>query len=190
MGEHHTDSKPQRPLGVADFIAGAVSFLIVAFVMKALLGAAVPGLLKEKTFYQMLQSGFLFLFVWAFFLNNLFQKFFDVYEQREAQTIGAKEEAARLLTEKRALEEELEAELQKTRFKALQENEVLIEEAKSEADKVITTANTKADQQYEHSLSNILAMKKKADGEIDAEISKLSNFFKESALKPTGKTLH
>lgn len=186
MGSH----KESKPLGLVDFIGGAVSFLIVAFLMKALVTKAVPGLLTEKTFYQILQSGFLFLIVWSVFLNRIFQTFFGVFEQREAQTIGAKEEAIRVRAETKSLEKELESELQETRFKTLQENESLIEQAKSKADKSIEEANTKAGQQYEHSLSNILAMKKKADGEIDSEVVKLSNFFKESALEPVGKTLH
>ena len=188
MGEHKASQS--KPLGVVDFIAGAVCFLIVAFVMKALVTTAVPGLLKEKTFYQILQSGFLFIAVWALFLNKLFQNFFDVFEQREAQTIGAKEEALKILTEAKSIEEELEVEIRETRFKALQANETLIEEAKKEADKAIAAANSKASQQYEHSLSNILAMKKKADNELESEVAKLSNLFKESALKPAGRTLH
>ena len=188
MGEHKTSES--KPLGIVDFIAGAVCFLIVAFLMKALVTTAVPGLLREDTFYQILQSGFLFLAVWVLFLNRLFQKFFDAFEQRELLTLGAKEEASRLLVEASSIEKELEAEIQKTRFKALQENEVLVEEAKKEADKVIAAANSKATQQYEHSLSNITAMKKKADGDLDAEVVKLTKLFKESALKPAGRTLH
>ena len=50
MGSH----KASKPLGLVDFIAGAVCFLIVAFLMKALITKAVPGLLLEKTFYQIL----------------------------------------------------------------------------------------------------------------------------------------
>jgi len=186
MGSH----KESKPLGLVDFIGGAVSFLIVAFLMKALVTKAVPGLLIEKTFYQILQSGFLFLIVWSLFLNKLFQTFFGVFEQREAQTVGAKEEAIRVRAETKSLEQELESEIQKARFKSLQQNESLIEEAKSKADKLIEEANVKASQQYEHNLSNILAMKKKADGEIDGEVAILSNVFKESALEPVGKTLH
>ena len=106
------------------------------------------------------------------------------------RTIGAKEESLKILTEAQSLERELEVEIKETRFKALQENEILIEEAKKEADKVVAAANTKASQQYEHSLSNILAMKKKADNELESEVVKLSNLFKESALKPAGRTLH
>ena len=74
----------------------------------------------------------MFLAVWVLFLNRLFQKFFDAFEQRELLTLGAKEEASRLLVEASSIEKELEAEIQKTRFKALQENEVLVEEAKKE----------------------------------------------------------
>lgn len=187
MGEHKVNN---TPLGVVDYMAGIVSFLVVAYTMKALVTTVVPGLLKEETFVQILMSGFLFIAIWALVLNRLFQSFFSAYEQREAQTIGAKEEARKIRAEAEKIEQDLEQELQRTRFKALQENESLIEESKKEADKIVDAASTKATQQYDHNLSNIEAMKKKADGELEKEVAKLSEFFKQSALKPTGKTLH
>ena len=73
-------------LGVVDVIVGAVLFVLMVFLMRALLDTAVPGLLKTETMYHILVSGLLFFLVWGLIGNFVFGPYFDLMTQREQRT--------------------------------------------------------------------------------------------------------
>lgn len=187
MGHHGHNNKP---LSFVDVIAGLLSFLAVAFFMRWLVNNAVPGLLKEETFFQILQSGILFILLWGLFLNNTFKKYIEVIEQREARTTGAEAEALKLKAETKDLEAGLEQSLQSARVSAQIEAEKILTQARKKAAELIEQANNAADQKYAQAQQKINDMKARAQSELNQEAQKLAQNFKECALKPVSQTIH
>ncbi len=187
MGHHGHNNKA---LNFVDVIAGLFSFLLVAFFMRWLINKAVPGLLKEETFVQILQSGALFLLVWGLFLNNLFKKYLEVFELREKRSIGADAETFKVKSETKDLEQKLEHELQAVRISALVEAENIMSQARKQSAELIEQANNANDKKYALAQENMKNMQVKAKSELDKEALNLAKHFKECALKPVSQTIH
>lgn len=177
-------------LGFSDMLGGLLSFLFVAYLMRALITTAVPGLLKPETFVQILEAGFLFIIVWCLFLNRLFSEYLKVLELREERSVGAEAQAARLRGELKEIQMTLDQQLQNARIAALLESDKLATEARKKAVELIEESNLVANKKYSQAHAEISEMRQKAEQELELEAKNLSTHFKNCALKQVSQTIH
>lgn len=181
--DHHGHHHNTTPLGMQDVIAGAVLFVIFAFLLKLFIEAVKPGMFTWNTFAHTLVSGFTFLGIWAFLGNKLFRPYLEVVEQRETATVGAEARAVELRRETQRIQAEIEEQLRQARVEGIKRRDAQVDEAKKNAAAVLERVSSQAGERLKSAHAEIAELRRAAEREVESESQKLAALVCERALE-------
>ncbi len=176
-------------LGIKDFIAGAVLFLLLTVLLKALMDKGLPGLLSDDALKQVQASGLMFIAFWSVVGNSVFKPFIEVAIERETATVGSESEAMAYKKENRILDEEIEVLLQEHRVVLLNERDNRLAEARRVASSVQSGLEDQLAIRLSTSKEQINGLRRSAELTIEDEASKLASLMIERALSSEGESL-
>lgn len=185
----HGHSKVSKPLDTSDVIIGTVLFVVFAVLLKLLLDAVVPGLLKTETLWQILISGLIFLGVWGLIGNTLFVPYLSLLSEREDRTVGYEKAAQEKLRDSKIVADQIEAALRSARLRGIKERDALVGEAKARTAKIVEQAKAAADAEIATARTQIEQLKTKARNELGQEADALAGLVVTRALESAPRPL-
>ncbi len=181
----------KESLGVGDVIAGAVFFVLSAYLFYSLAGAAVPGLFSSGALIQALVSGGIFLAFWFLVGSDVFAPYLDLVIEREARTVGDEKLSKDLHAESKRVDQEIEDALRQARLEGVQRRDRLVGAAKDRAAILIQEASDDADARLKRSRNEIEQLTAQASGDVEKEAAALADLVLSRALDPvSGSSVH
>ncbi|MDD2943741.1 MAG: hypothetical protein PHC51_12345 [bacterium] len=116
---------------------------------------------------EILLSAFTFLLLWHFLGQGVFKHFFQMLEDREQRTEGARKKAHGVEDEVISLKREIEDALRSARVEGVKRRDELVERAKSEAQALVDAATERAAMLVEEERSNVRTV-------LTAELSRVA----------------
>jgi F0F1-type ATP synthase membrane subunit b/b' len=131
-------------------------------------------MITPEILIQISLSTALFFVLWMFLGKVWFKPYLELLIDREKQTVGATKEAVQKLDENRRILDRIESELRTTRIEGINLREELTQAAKSEAQKILDQAKSKADLAIENARKDIINARQAAIKELAKETEEIS----------------
>jgi F0F1-type ATP synthase membrane subunit b/b' len=173
-GEHDT-----TPLGIVDVIAGAVVFLLLAWVANYVAGPEGFGFLKnllnEKRFEEFLLSGLIFLVVWYFVGSVVARPYLEAFYVREEKTSGLLARNIELKKEIERLNLDIISELRTARLAGVKMRDERVGDAMRKAQEIISEGRKLGEEEWKKVTEELEVLKKSVFNGIENEVGELTS---------------
>ncbi len=182
------------PLGISDIIAGAIIFLLLAWLAVSLAGPEGVGFLKNlltpERAFELLCSGGLFLLVWLVIGEMVAKPYLENHFLREEKTLGLQEKNAALKKEIEKLKLEIVSELRTARLEGIKKRDIIIADSRKKAQEMTELGKQEAGKDWAKVAKELEGVRAQVFDSLDGEVSGLASAMYSKIVSSSGKVLH